>query len=260
MILASFAFFFVILGATNLDVSPAEARLGLAAGEKVGPLGRFSDTGHPICGRRKSIPSQLLGRLEPFGRPTPAAVRWPAAPGRRHRRLDDRTEHGQDSGPAGRRALWDVLVWQSGTDRSIVGDRSGPDRGFGRRCGRSTGSLRRGSDSIAGLWTALAFLGGGWPPLLVIALAIIVIGKPDVKFSPALLLPPLATAILWSFWAIWTSSPEVWAASLTLPLTQKPAWTFGLQVLAVGLPWSPFAILLLSGRYGRDGMPTAGRG
>ena len=34
------ALFFVILGAFNLDLNPSEARLGLAAGEKLGPLGQ----------------------------------------------------------------------------------------------------------------------------------------------------------------------------------------------------------------------------
>ena len=91
--------------------------------------------------------------------------------------------------------------------------------------------ITRGSDRVAGLWAALAFLAGGWPPLVVIALAIIVIGRTTAKFSPGLLLPPLVTAVLWSFWTVWASSAEVWAASLTLPLTQKPAWTLGPQVV-----------------------------
>src|SRR5262249_4694719 len=37
-----------------------------------------------------------------------------------------------------------------------------------------------------------------------------------------------------------------WAAALTLPLTQKPAWSLGLSVVALGLPGSPFALLALS--------------
>ena len=118
--------------------------------------------------------------------------------------------------------------------------------------------ITRGSDRVAGLWAALAFLAGGWPALVVIGLAIIVIGRTTAKFSRALLVPTLATAILWSFWTVWASSAEVWAASLTLPLTQKPAWMLGPQVVALGLPWSPFAILLVS-RSVRDGWRSDGR-
>ena len=52
--------------------------------------------------------------------------------------------------------------------------------------------ITRGSDRVAGLWAALAFLAGGWPPLVVIGLAIIVIGRTTAKFSLGLVLPPLA--------------------------------------------------------------------
>ena len=40
LIMIGLSLFFVILGAINLDLNPAEARLGLAAGEKLGPLGQ----------------------------------------------------------------------------------------------------------------------------------------------------------------------------------------------------------------------------
>ena len=118
--------------------------------------------------------------------------------------------------------------------------------------------MRKGSDRVAGLWAALAFLAAGWPSLLVIALAVIVIGRSHVRFCPALVLPPLTAAILWSVWTIQACSPVVWAAALTLPLTQKPAWTLGAEVFAVGLPWSPLAVLLLS-RSIRQGWNHDGR-
>jgi hypothetical protein len=251
LILVLLALFFVILGATNLDLGLAEARLGMAAGEKVGPLGQVFGYWAPDLWPAEVIPSHLLGRLEPFGRPTSAAVRWPAALA------------GVVAGWLIARSMARALglrvsmifgvCWFGSLaliDRSSV---TGLDLIVGLPIVAAIDRLMtRGSDSIAGLWAALAFLAGGWPPLLVIALAIIVIGRSNVKFSLALVLPPIATAIAWSFWAVWSTSPEVWAASLTLPLTQKPAWLLGPQVLAVGLPWSPFAVLLLSRSVRQD--------
>ena len=38
--LAALAIFFVLVGAIDLDLGPGEARLGLAAGERPGPLGQ----------------------------------------------------------------------------------------------------------------------------------------------------------------------------------------------------------------------------
>jgi hypothetical protein len=80
----------------------------------------------------------------------------------------------------------------------------------------------------------------------VIGLAIIVIGRPGSSYSAPLLLPPVATAVLWSVATIGAASAEVWAAALTLPLTQKPAWALGPGLILLGLPWSPFALLALS--------------
>src|SRR5262249_46255974 len=118
--------------------------------------------------------------------------------------------------------------------------------------------LTRGSDWVAGLWASLAFLAGGWPPLVVIGLAIIVIGRTRSGFSVPLLVPPAVTAIAWSAATIGMSSAEVWAAALTLPLTQQPAWTLVPWVLMLGLPWSPFS-LLASSRPLRDAWPADGR-
>ena len=79
LIMVGLALFFVILGAINLDLGPAEARLGLAAGEKLGPLGQVFGYWAPELWPAQVIPSLVLGRLEAFGRPSSAAVRWPAA-------------------------------------------------------------------------------------------------------------------------------------------------------------------------------------
>ena len=59
VILAVLALFFVILGATNLDLGPAEARLGLAAGEKLGPLGQVFGYWAPDLWPAQVVPSHL---------------------------------------------------------------------------------------------------------------------------------------------------------------------------------------------------------
>ena len=257
LIMVGLALFFVILGAINLDLGPAEARLGLAAGEKPGPLGQVFGYWAPDLWPAQVIPSFMLGRLEAFGRPSSAAVRWPAALA------------GILAGWMIARSMANALGLRAGVlfgicwfgslaliDRSSA---TGLDLIVGLATLASLDRLiTRGSDRVAGLWTAVAFLAGGWPPLVVIALAIIVIGRSTAGYSLSLLLPPLATAILWSFCTIWASSAEVWAASLTFPLMQAPAWLLGPQVVAIGLPWSPFAILVLS-RSVRDGWRSDGR-
>jgi hypothetical protein len=253
----SMALFFVILGATNLDLGPAEARLGLAAGERLGPVGQVFGYWAPDVWPAQVVPSYLLGRLEPFHRPTPASVRWPAALA------------GMIAGWMIARNMARVLGLRAGVLAAACWfgsvaliDRSSTT-GLDLIAGLATLAainrlMTRGSDRFAGLWAAVAFLAAGWPPLVIIALAVIVIGRTDVRFGSGLVFPPLATAILWSIWAIRASSAEIWAASLALPLTQKPAWTLGAEVFALGLPWSPFAILLLS-RSIRQGWNPDGR-
>jgi hypothetical protein len=244
LIMVGLALFFVILGAINLDLGPAEARLGLAAGEKPGPLGQVFGYWAPDLWPAQVIPSFVLGRLEAFGRPSSAAVRWPAALA------------GIVAGWMIARSMARALGLYAGVLFGICWfgsvaliDRSSTT-GLNLILGMATLAsidrlITRGSHRVAGLWAALAFLAGGWPSLVVIALAAIVLGKTTARFSPGLVLAPMATAMLWSFWTVWASSAEVWAAALTLPLTQGPAWMLGPQVVALGLPWSPFAILLL---------------
>ncbi len=125
------ALFFVILGAINLDLDPSEARLGLAAGEAVGPLGQVFGYWAPDVWPAQVIPSFLLGRLEAFGRPSPAAVRWPAALAGIIAGWMIARSMSMALRPAGRRSLGDLLVRQPGPDRSIAGDRPGSDPGIG---------------------------------------------------------------------------------------------------------------------------------
>ena len=113
---------------------------------------------------------------------------------------------------------------------------------WGSRRWRLSDSMSGGTGWIAGLWASLAFLSGGLPPLLVIALAVVVMGR-NARFSIRFLVPPMVTIIVWSVWTSVTVSPELCAGALGLPFTQKPAWYLGLEVLAIGLPFSPFALL-----------------
>ena len=257
LVLAGLALGFVVLGVAALDVGPSEARLGLAAGERIGPLGQVLGYWAPDLWPAQVVPSRVLASLEAGGRPTTAAVRWPAAL----------------AGILGGWLLARGMYRALGLRAAIVlgccwfGCLALIDRSAGAGLDLISGLatvatigrlLTRGSDWIAGLWSGLAFLAGGWPPLVVIGLALIVIGRPGSGFSPALLLPPAVAAVLWSAATIGAASAEVWAAALTLPLTQKPAWSLGLSVVALGLPWSPFALLALS-RLLRTAWPAAGR-
>ena len=203
------ALLFVAAGASGLDLGPQEARTGLAAGERAGPMGQVLGYWAPDLWPAQVLPSLALTRLTASGRPTTGVVRWPAA-------------------PASIFAGW-LLVW--GMSRTF-GARAAIVLGF---CwfsslaviDRSAGAgidpilglatigaidriLTRGSDWIAGLWASLAFLAGGWPPLVVIALAILVIGRRGSRFSLRLLLPTLGTAIAWSATTIGVTSVEFW--------------------------------------------------
>jgi hypothetical protein len=257
LVLAGLALGFVVVGVAGLEVGPLEARLGLAAGERIGPLGQVLGYWAPDLWPAQVVPSLVLARLEPWGRPTTAAVRWPAAL----------------AGILGGWLLARGMLRALGLRAAIVfgccwfGCVALIDRSAGAGLDLISGLatlaaidrlLTRGSDGIAGLWSGLAFLAGGWPPLLVIGLALIVIGRPGAGFSLALLLPPVVIAVLWSAATIGLASAEVWAAALTLPLTEKPAWSLGLGVLALGLPWSPFSLLALS-RVLRANWPADGR-
>ena len=245
LVLVVLAVLFVAIGAVGLDLDRQDARRGLAASERVGPMGQVLGYWAPDLWPAQVLPSLALVRLSPGGRANSAMVRWPAA-------------------VAAILGGW-LLAW--GMSRTL-GNRAAILFGF---CwfgslalmDRSAGAgldmilglamlgtidrlLTRGSDAIAGLWASLAFLAGGWPPLLMIGLVVIVIGRRGSTFSLGLLWPPLATAILWSAVTIAVTSVEFWAMAMTLPLTHPPAWSLATSVLLMGLPWSPFSLLALS--------------
>ena len=243
-LLAVMAIGFVLLGAGNLDLGPADARLGLAAGESLGPLGQVCGSWAPDLWPGRVAASQIAARFEQGGRTTPGSVLWPAALAAvaigwiLARRVMD--VMGQRAG------LWVGLCWLGCLG---VIDHSGAT-GLEYLSGLAIVAaidrlLSRGSDWTAGLWGGIAFLTGGWPPVVLIFLAVIVIGRREAGFSVRLVVPPLAVAVTWSIWAMSAASPEAWAAALVLPFTARPDWWFVATTLALGLPFSPFILLCL---------------
>jgi hypothetical protein len=256
-LLAVMAIAFVLVGAGNLVLGPADARLGLAAGEPLGPLGQVYGSWSPELWPGRVAASRIATLFEEGGRTTPASVLWPAALAAvaigwtLARRM---------MAVMGLRAgLWVGLCWFGCLG---VIDHSG-GTGLEFLSGLATVAaidrlLAHGSDWRAGVWAALAFLSGGWPPVVLILLAVIVIGRREASFSARLVVPPLAAVFAWSFWAISSASTEAWAAAMALPFTQRPDWWLAPRVLGLGLPFAPFAILSLS-RSLRQNWSGAGR-
>ena len=118
--------------------------------------------------------------------------------------------------------------------------------------------LGRGSDLVAGPWTGLAFLAAGWPPVVLILLATVVIGRPESSLSFRLLVPPARGGRGLVGLGLSVAPAEAWGAALALPLTQKSAWMLAVGVVLLGLPWCPFAAFAAS-RSVREGWPPEGR-
>ncbi len=115
----------------------------------------------------------------------------------------------------------------------------------------------------------LAFLMGGWPPVVLILLAVIVIGGSEAGFSPRLLVPPaLPRRSPGRSGPLSSASTEAWAAALALPLTERPDWWLGpggagprFAVLPAGRPGAqPAASRKLERRGPADGRPAGCRG
>jgi len=256
-LLAAMAIGFVLLGAGNLDLGSVDARQGLAASEPWGPLGRVCGSWAPDVWPGRVAASRIAALFDEGGRPTPGSVLWPAALAavaigwtlaRRAMSVMSR-----------RAGLWVGLCWFGCLG---VIDHSG-GTGLEFLSGLAIVAaidrlLAHGSDWKTGLWVALAFLSAGWPPVVLIFLAVIVIGRREASFSALLVIPPLATFVAWSVWAVSSASSEAWAAALVLPFTERPDWWLILEVLGLGLPFSPLAILALSQRL-RDNWSGAGR-
>jgi len=248
---------FVLLGAGDLDLGPVESRLGMAAGEHFGPFGQVYGGWEPALWPGRLAPSLAWATAE-GGTPTGAAVRWPAAlAGVMIGLILARRAAALVSVRAG---LLVALAW--------FGSVGVIDRSAGTGLDQLTGLgvvaaldrvLGRGSDRVAGLWLAWALLAGGWPPVALVVLAVVLLGRPGSGLSAGLLVPPALAFAAWSVWA-WRLAPaEVWGAALALPLTGSPAWLLAVGVAALALPWSPLAAVAASPSV-REGLPAAGRG
>jgi hypothetical protein len=248
---------FVLIGGGNLDLGPLEARIGLSAAERFGPFGQMYGGWEPGIWPGQVAPSALWAWGEAWYYPTAATVRWPSAIAGVLAGLLLARHAGRTLGRGA--TFWVGLAWFGSLaliDRSAG---AGLDLVAGLTVvGALNRLLGRGSDLWAGVWTALAFLGGGWPPVALIVLATIVIGRREAGLSARLLVPPLLAALFWSAWALSAAKADAWATALTLPLTQRSAWLLPFGVLALALPWGPFAALAASASV-RERWPAPGR-
>lgn len=256
-LLAAMAVGFALAGSGNPDLGSADARVGLAAGGSLGPLGEVYGYWAPDLWPGRVAPSIVARLFEEDGIATPGSVLWPSAlaamaiGGILARRLMNTL--GERTG------LWFGLCWFGCLGVIDHSGGTGLDFLSGLAIVAATDRLlSKGSDWAAGIWASLALLAGGWPPLLVILMAVLVIGRNEASFSARLILPPLATFVGWSIWAIFTASTEAWAAALTWPFTRQPDWWLAAGIAGLGLPFAPFALLALT-RPLREGWSHAGR-
>ncbi len=249
---------FVLWGASARDLNAAEAMQGMAAGESVGPFGQALGGWVSSLTAARMAPSWLwVWAFGEAGVPTPAAVLFPAAlaalalgaiPAFRMARL---------MGPrAGLLTALAILGSIAVIDRSAV-------MGFDALAGLAVVAaldrvIARGSDLIAGLWAAVAVLIGGWPALAMVLMPIIVLGRQGSYLSWRLVLPPLAAFAAWSAWALNAAPALVWGEALTWPLKRPTDWRFAGLAITFGLPWTPWALLVVS-RSIRSALPEAGR-
>jgi hypothetical protein len=256
-LLALMALTFVLLGAGNLDLGPVDARVGLAAGGPFGPLGQVFGYWAPDLWPGRVALSVLASLFEEGQRVTPGSVLWPAALAAATIGWILARRVMQSVGA--RTGLWFGLCWFGCLGVIDHSGGTGLDWISGLAIVAALDRLlTRGADWTAGLCAGFAFVAGGWPPLLVILLAVIVIGRREAGFSARLLLPPLASFVAWSIWALSAASTEAWAAALAWPFTQRPDWWLAMGVTCPGLPFAPFAMLALD-RPLREGWSETGR-
>lgn len=251
---------FVLVGAAALELGPDEAKVGIAVGETLGPFGRLFGYWEPSVWPGAVALGQVWAWFEESG-PTHNSVRWPAALATAAIGLILARRARTTNGP--RAGVLVGLCW--------LGSFAAIDRSAGAGLDLITGLcligaidrlLATGPGLGAGTWIALSFLCGGWPAPAVVALSLIVIGRPGLRWTVATAAPLLATIVGWSAWAIaaaWESAPaEAWASALGLPFTQPLAWGLALTVIGLGMPWVPFA-LLGAARSIREGWPVAAK-
>lgn len=255
-VLAALATLFVVVGGGSLDLGANEARLGLASRESLGPFGQVFGGWDPSVWVGQLLPSLAWSWGEGFF-PTTATVRWPAAIAGIAIGLV--LSRRAASTLNGRAAVLIGLCWYGSLGLIDRSSTTGLDLITGLWTVAAIDRiLGKGTDLTAGVLLALAFLCGGWPPVALVALATLVIGRLGAGLSWQLLVPPALVAAVWSAWALTVAPAEAWAAAITLPLTQKPAWLLAPAVILLGLPWSPLAAIVLS-RPARASLTPRGR-
>ena len=254
--LAFLAGFFVLFGGGNLDLGPIESKLGLAAEESLGPLGRVMAGWEPSIWPGTLAPSLFWAWAE-GGFPTSGAVRWPAAIA--GVAIGFVLARRVSTAAGGRAGLLVGMTWLGSValmDRSAgAGIDLIPALGVVLAIDRL---LNKGADLVAGCWAALAVFCGGWPPLALVILSTIVIGRAAAMPNWRLVAPSLLILAAWSVWAIKWTTGEAWGAAIALPFTCQPAWFLVVGVLALGLPWTPFLVLQAS-RSVREAATEKGR-
>ena len=241
-LVAAMALGFVAIGGGGFQPSHDEARLGLAAGEGVGPFAQVMGGWEPSIAPGRVLVAQAWAWMD-GGTAMVGAIRWPMALAAiALALLVFRLATSCLGTRAGVFAALGLLGSYAMIDRSAT---TGADFLAGLAViGTLARIFSRGSGWAAGLWAAASVMLGGWPALAVILLPIVALGRPGASLSPRLLAPPILTFAGWSAWALTAAKPEVWASALMLPLMQPPAWTLGLSALTVALPWSPLAALV----------------
>ncbi len=250
------AAFFVLLGAGNYDLDATEARLGLAVGDALGPFGRVVGYWDPSVWPLPVVLGQLCGWFEEEGA-TQNAIRWPSAIAGcligyllvRRGRLGLNPRAGAMVALAwfGSLALVDRSIGVGGDLIAGLGTVAALDR-----------LLAKGSGWAVGFWASWAFLAGGWPPVAVLALCTVVLGRSGATLTGKMMIPVALTFAAWSAWALWQAPAEVWASALTLPVTQPSKWGMVLAVVAAGCPWAPF-VGLMAARSIQESWTGSGR-
>lgn len=247
---------FILVGGASLELGPSDARLGLATGEALGPYGRVFGYWDPSLWPASVTLGHVWAYFEEVG-PTQGAVRWPSAIAAMVTGLILARRARLKLGS--RAAVLVALGWCGSIgmmDRSAA---SGLDLTVGMATVAALDLLlASGPGWAVGVWASLAFLAGGWPPLAVLALVTVVLGRSGKIWSWSMALPIAATVAAWSAWALVEAPAEAWASALALPITQPSAWFLALIALGLGLPWAPFAILARH-RSIREGWPREGQ-
>jgi hypothetical protein len=247
---------FVVVGGSSLELGPTESRLALAITDPLGPYGRAFGYWDPSTWPLAVALGRFWAFFEEAG-PTQGAVRWPSAMAAALIGILIARRARQTIGP--RAGILVAMSW--------FGSVAAIDRSCGASLDMITGLgvvaaldrlLGRGSGWSVGFWASFAFLAGGWPPLAVLGLSTVVLGRSGTTWKWSMTLPVAATVAAWSAWALSKAPAEAWASSLGLPITQSSAWTLPLTAIALGLPWAPFVLLARSQEL-REGWGDMGR-